>query len=194
MMLDNNLRNRIIEGDREAFDVLFRMFYSRLLGFAHSYVRDHFVAENIVQDAFLLLWDRHKTLRMDSNIPAWLLTVVKNNMINYINRQKKQMMVENIYASHAVRELDLRISSLKVCDPENMFSDEVEKIIRETIASLPEQAQKVVTMSRLEDLSNKEIAEELGITIKGVEYHITRSLKILRNKLKDYLLFFFFFF
>ncbi len=185
--------DRIIRGDRKAFDELFRAFYSRLLGFAKSYLKDEAVAENIVQDAFLLLWERRETLDPDSNIQAWLLTVVKNNTINHINRQKRKIQAESAFASRIVREFDLRISSLEACDPEHMFSAEVEQIIRETLEKLPEQCRKVISMSRFEEMSNKDIAEKLDISVKGVEYHITNALKKLRTELKDYLMFLLFF-
>ncbi len=191
--IDKSFSDRVIGGDRKAFDELFRMFYSRLLGFAKSYLKDEAVAENIVQDAFLLLWERRDTLRPDSNIQAWLLTVVKNNTINHINRLKRQAQVENTFANRITRELDLRIASLTACDPEYMFGSEVEQIIQKALDSLPEQCRKVITMSRFEDLSNKEIAEKLDITVKGVEYHITNALKKLRAELKDYLMLMLFF-
>ena len=192
-MFDADFESRILNGDRTAYDELFRNFYPRLLSFAKAYTRNNHVAENIVQDAFLLLWERRETLRPGSNSRAWMLTVVKNNTLNYINRQKRQIDIENTYASQITRELNLRIYSLKACDPENIFSKEVEAIIHKALQALPEQSRKVITMSRFEDMSNMEIAQKLNITVKGVEYHITRSLKFLRTELKDYLLFLLFF-
>jgi len=191
--MDAVINNQIILGNTKAFDNLFRMFYSRLLSFAQSYLRDTVVAENMVQDAFLLLWERREMLRQDSNIQAWLLTVVKNNILNYIERQKRQTKIENTYAERTIREMELRISSLKDCDPEYVFSAEVTEIIRKALSSLPEQCRKVIIMSRFDQMSNKEIAEKLNISVKGVEYHITNALKKLRLELKDYLLYLFFF-
>jgi RNA polymerase sigma-70 factor (ECF subfamily) len=190
--IDTTTYHKIIQGDAKAFDDLFRMFYSRLFSFAKSYLRDGVVAENIVQDAFLMLWERRETLKQDSNIQAWLLTVVKNNILNYIERQKRQARVEGIYVERIMRELELRISSLKDCDPEYLFSTEVAEIIWKALDSLPEQCRKVITMSRFDEMTNKEIAEKLNITVKGVEYHITNALKRLRLELKDYLFYLFF--
>lgn len=184
--------DKIIQGDTKAFDALFRMFYSRLLGFAQSYLRDKSIAENMVQDAFLLLWEKRETLRQDSNIRAWLLTVVKNNILNSIERQKIQTKIEGAYAERMTRELELRISSLRDCNPESVFSAEVSEIIRKALDDLPEQCRKVITLSRFDGRSNKEIAEQLNISVKGVEYHITNALKKLRLELKDYSLYLFF--
>jgi RNA polymerase sigma-70 factor (ECF subfamily) len=193
VIVDKDFNNRIIQGERKAFDELFRSYYSRLRSFAYAYLKDVAVAENIVQDAFLLLWQRHDTLLPDSNIQAWLLVVVKNNAISYINRLKRQAEVESAYAMTTIRDFDLRLISLKACDPEYMFSAEVEQIIRKALDALPEQCRKVITLSRFEDMSNREIAEKLGISVKGVEYHITNALKKLRLALKDYMLYLLFF-
>ena len=93
------------------------------------------------------------------------------------------------------RELDMRISTLEACNPEDIFSTEVQQIVTATLALLPEQTRRVFEMSRFENKTNKEIAEELQLTVKGVEYHITKALKALRENLKDYLpLFYFYFF
>jgi len=184
---------KIVQGDPKAFEDLFRLFYPRLLSFAQSYLRDKATAENIIQDAFLLLWERRETLRQNSNIRAWLLTVVKNNILNDIERQKRQAKIESVYAERISRELELRIATLKGCDPEYIFSAEVTEIIQKVLASLPEQCRRVITMSRFDEMTNKEIAEKLNITVKGVEYHITNALKKLRLELKDYLLYLLFF-
>jgi RNA polymerase sigma-70 factor (ECF subfamily) len=191
--IDKDFNKRIIQRDKRAFDELFRFFYARLYSFSKAYLKDDVSAENIVQDAFLLLWERCDTLRPDSNLQAWLLTVVKNNTINHINRLKRQAQAEQTYANRISRELDLRLASLTACDPEYLFGAEVEQIIQKALDALPEQCRKVITLSRFEDLSNKEIAEQLNISVKGVEYHITNALKKLRVELKDYLMFLLFF-
>jgi RNA polymerase sigma-70 factor (ECF subfamily) len=85
------------------------------------------------------------------------------------------------------REIDLRISTLESCNPDLLFSDEVRNLFEQSLASLPEQTRLIFTMSRHEDKSNKEIAQYFGITVKGVDYHIAKALKVLRINLKDYL-------
>ena len=91
-------------------------------------------------------------------------------------------------------ELDMRISMLESCDPEEVFTTEIQQIIRTTLANFPEQTQLIFEMSRFDNKSNKEIADELGLSVKSIEYHITKVLKALRISLKDYLPIFYFFF
>ena len=92
------------------------------------------------------------------------------------------------------RELQIRLSSMEACNPESIYSDEIQTIVDSTLATLPLLTQQIFKMSRFENKSVQEIASETSLTQKGVEYHITKSLKALRSSLKDYLPLFYFFF
>ena len=76
---------------------------------------------------------------------------------------------------------------MEACNPNDIFSKEIQSILTKTLDDLPLQTKRVFMMSRFEQKSGKEIAEELGITVKGVDYHIAKALKALRISLKDYL-------
>jgi RNA polymerase sigma-70 factor, ECF subfamily len=175
-------------GDNEAFNLLYRTYYKRLYNFACSYLKDDFVAGNIVQDTFLALWENREKIEPETNLPAYLLTIVRNKALNHFHRLTIKAKVEENVKSQASRELELRCATLEACNPEEMFHSDVENIIRKTLETLPEQCRKVITLSRFDGLSNKEIAAKLTISVKTVEFHITRGLKSLRENLKDYLL------
>lgn len=84
------------------------------------------------------------------------------------------------------KELALRISTLEACDPDKLFCDEIQALVQEAISELPPTSREVFILSRMKNLPNKEIALRLDISVKTVEFHITRSLKQLRVRLKDY--------
>lgn len=84
------------------------------------------------------------------------------------------------------KELALRISTLEACDPDKLFCDEIQALVQEAISELPPTSREVFILSRMKNLPNKEIALRLDISVKTVEFHITRSLKQLRVQLKDY--------
>ena len=84
-------------------------------------------------------------------------------------------------------ELAIRISNLEGCNPSYIFSQEIKSIMMKTLNQLPKQTQKVFIMCRFENKSGKEIAQMLGISVKGVDYHMNKALKELRIALKDYL-------
>ena len=160
-----------------------------MFNFANSYCRNEFVAGNIVQDTFMGLWENRENLEPEINLPAYLLTIVKNKALNHLNRLNIGAKVKEKVQSQALRELELRCSLLIACNPEEMFHSEVMKIIHETLDSLPNQCRKVIIKSRFDGLSQKEIASELNISLKAVEFHITKALKLLRKNLKDYLIY-----
>ena len=84
----------------------------------------------------------------------------------------------------AVRdEVQFRIDTLESCDPHALFEGDVRKILRDTLDALGKKTDRIFALSRFEGLTNKEIAEELGITEKAVEYHITKDLRALRISL-----------
>lgn len=181
------LAERLINGEELAFKEAFYQFYPGLLKFAESYLHDSYLAENMVQDAFIILWEKRKNLDIQSNVKAFLVTVIKNKSINQIEKSKNRLIIDNTINQMAVREADLNISTLRSLNPEELFTEEIMRIVEKAIQDLPEQTREVFKMSRYQGLSNQDIANKLDITAKGVEYHISRSLKILRTKLSDYL-------
>ena len=92
-----------------------------------------------------------------------------------------------VISSHNLRELDLRISTLKACEPDQIFNTEIQHIVNKTLQEMPEQSRKIFMLSRYQNLANKQIADSLDISLKTVEAHITKVLRILRLRLKDYL-------
>lgn len=184
---------RLINGEEMAFREIFYQLYPGLLKFAESYLYDRQLAENMVQEAFIILWEKRSNLDIQSNIKAFLVTIIKNKSINHIEKLKNRIKIENDVHQIQVRESNLNISSLRYLNPEELFTDEITEIVEKTIQELPEQTREVFIMSRRQGMTNLEIATRLDISIKGVEYHISKSLKSLRSKLSDYLPFIIYF-
>lgn len=149
------------------------------------------VAEDIATEALVKYWKL--TMSDESEVSeALLLTILKNKALDYLRHEAiHQTAIENLMEL-GNRELSIRISTLEACDPEEIFSAEIQEIIERTLQTLPEQTRKVFEMSRYDNKAVKDIADETGLTIKGVEYHITKSLKALRVSLKDYFPLFYF--
>lgn len=105
----------------------------------------------------------------------------------------KQQVITRI-SEKQNEELALRLSSLEDCNPNEIYSKEVMDIVQRTLQSTFEQTSRIFTLSRFGNKTNREIACELNISIKDVEYHISKSLKAFRKTLKDYLPLFYFFF
>ena len=176
-----------------SFNEIYTSYYKKSFFFAKSYVHDDLAAEDIASESLIKLWEKLKTEKIDYIEPL-LLTILKNKALDYLKHEEvKRTAFESMVDWHQ-QELSIRISTLDSCAPNEIFSDEVESIIRETLKLLPEQTRRIFLLSRFENKSNKEIAEQMGVSIKGVEYHISKALKALRITLKDYLPLFYFFF
>ncbi|GHU99235.1 DNA-directed RNA polymerase sigma-70 factor [Bacteroidia bacterium] len=166
------------------FTTLFNQHSRRFVDFAATYVgRD--AAEDIVMDAFLYYWERHDRLANDTNPPAYILTTVKHKCLNLLRSRKVQMEVKEKLAFQSARALDVRISTLEALDAEEIFSDRVRQALRNAIDSLPARARAIFIMSRIDEKTYREIAEQLSITVKSVEFELTKATRLLRAILKN---------
>lgn len=169
-----------------SFSGLYTQYYKRSFLFVKSYVRDDMVAEDIASEALIQLWETLKTETVNTPL-ALLTTILKNKALNYLKHQAIEWEAMEDISDKQIRDTSYRIATLQACNPEEMFSSEITRILEDTFASLPEQTRQIFIMSRYEQMSVKEIAETLHLAPKSVEYHITKSLKVLRIALKDYL-------
>ncbi len=169
--------------DVQQFNEIFREYRIRYVLFAKSYVKDEFTAEDIVMDALMSYWEKRHELTGINNLHAYILAIVKNRSLNYLEHRQTVMQAQEQISQHELRELDFRISTLRACEPEELFSEEIIAILEKTLQSLPEQSRRIFTLSRIENRSHKEIAVMTGISTKAVEFHITKALKALRVNL-----------
>lgn len=180
------LFEKIRKGDELAFKVIFNKYYSRLYYFIREFVSFDDIAENIVQDTFFTLWNKRNELKDGSNLNAYLFTVAKNNCLYKLRdqRYKQRLFIAN---SLDQNELEMNMEVLNTLDSSVYTFEEIERIIARTLDELPPQCKRVFILSRFEEKKNKEIAEELNISVKVVEKHISRGLKKFKESLKDYL-------
>ena len=170
----------------ERFNLLYKSSFNKVCNFACFYVRNKQASEDITMDAFLQLLETMKVESVD-NPMALLITIVKHKSLDYLKTQVRREDTKDDLIQWKQRELAIRISNLEGCNPSYIFSQEIKSIVMKTLNQLPEQTKKVFIMNRFENKSGKEIAQTLGISVKGVEYHISRALKEFRISLKDYL-------
>lgn len=172
----------------DLFTRFFQENQARFLSFAYSYIRDKAEAEDILMESMISLWENRDKWEKDSNLQALLLTIIKNKAFNYLAHEQVRLRAEEDINSHKQRELDLRISTLEACEPDTIFNSEIQHIVDKALSQMPEQSRHIFILSRYQNVPNRMIAEQLHISIKSVEFHITKALKILRAALKDYLI------
>ncbi|MBQ8529936.1 MAG: RNA polymerase sigma-70 factor [Parabacteroides sp.] len=179
--------------NRYSFDQLYFDYKSRFIRFACTYVGDETVAEDITVDSLIYYWENREKLASDSNVPAYILTVIKHKCLNYLQRLRRHEEAIEYLKDCDTWELNLRIATLEACNPEKLFSNELQSLVAKALKELPEQTREIFIRSRYRNQSHKEIAAALGISVKTVEFHITKALKVLRVVLKDYFFLFLFF-
>lgn len=163
------------------FDELFRLYSKPLFYYAAKFVDDE-AARDIVQDTFEKIWTDHSII-IHHSLNALLFTMVRNNCLHFLEKLKVQS--KYLESSRIIlKEEELRFY---MEDRESMIELELGQKLNEVLENLPERCRKIFMMSRFEDRKNKEIAEELQISVKAVEKQITKALAVIRIELKDYL-------
>ncbi len=173
--------------DLEIFDSLFLHYRQRLVRFAVTYLADEAAAEDIVMESFMGYWERHSSLAPGTNPAAYIMASVRNRCLNHLRDEAVRRRVREDIQSTGYRYLQSRIETLEVCDPERIFSQEAEQIVRKTLESLPENVRRAFEMSRFDGMTHKRIAVELDIPQRTVEFFISKAMTLLRASLKDYL-------
>lgn len=175
---------QLAKGDSLAFSQLVNVYHERLMHFAWHYLNNREIAKDVVQDVFSIVWEDHQKFLDVKNLSSWLFTLTKNQCLKKIEYlQVRQKHATNLQ----YRQLKLMQDSLSELDTSPLIFNEINTIIQQTMAKLSPQSQRIFELSRFENKKNREIAEELNISIKTVEAGITKSLKLLRPALQQYL-------
>lgn len=169
------------------FGRLFSEYNPRFVEVAVRYVRDKAIAQDLVSDSFMAFWEERERLSEGVNVPAYILTVVKNKCLNYLHARLRHLQIEKNLHSTRQRLIESDIHSLTACNPEELIAQEMTAILHRAIDRMPEMTRRVFTGSRYEDKSYKEIASELNIAFTHVNFEMRRALKILREEFKDYI-------
>lgn len=160
----------------KAFTNFYNQFFKKLLLIADKYVKETPIAEEIVQDVFLKIWENPENLEKITSIKSYLYRCVINASINYVNRQK------NIDEHHKKLSSSITEEHLIELDEEN----ELIILLHQEIDKLPAQCKKIFKLNRFEHLKYKEIAILLQLSERTVENHIANALKILRKSLLEH--------
>lgn len=179
--------------DENKFNSLYVKYYKKAFLFTKSYVHDEPVAEDIVAESFINLWKKLKLEAIDYS-DYLLLSILRNNALNYLKHEAIKNETIHSLTKISQRELEIRVSALEACIPEEIFFKDAKEIITKTLKGLPKQTRHIFILSRFQYKENKEIAKILNLSEKSIEYHISKALKALRISLKDYLPLFFLFF
>lgn len=167
-------------GDSKALEELFHRTFPRLVDFASKITKDAQVAEDILQDVFIKVWEKKGEIE-SLNIEGYLFRMVRNQCLDYIRFVK--VIGEKDIELNSIRKFEelYRIDFVRD-EPYLLIQEELKKQIEETIDSLPPRCREVFVLSKIEGLKNREIAEQLQINIKNVERHLARAAQTFKER------------
>jgi len=184
-LAENYLIESIKGGDQKSFELLFKSYYSSLCKYARNIVHNESTAEDLVMDIFVKIWESPAKLVITASISGYLYQCVHNHCINYMTRKHKQF---SELSAETIEKLNVLIPEDKSADPIMSINIiELSKRIEQSIGYLPAECRKIFILSRLEELSHKEIAGKLGISENTVKVQIYRALQKLHLLLKEFL-------
>lgn len=167
-----------------ALDALFKRFYKPLRMYAFRIINNMDLAEDIVQDTFFEVWVKRETIQFDGAVKSYLFKSVYNRSINVLN--KKYQNKECALDSDSENDILDQYTAANIQNSEqSLLLKELEAEIASFIATLPPQCQKIFMLSRSYGLKNREIAEQLNISIKAVEKQINKALFGLKAYLSE---------
>jgi RNA polymerase sigma-70 factor, ECF subfamily len=178
---DQDLLSLVRKDDVEFLKILFRLYYDRLCMYALTFVKIPDIAEEVVQETFVRLWENREEIRINHSIRAYIYRSVHNNCINYLKkcevlrRHSKEVADEIIYHN----EIALRNFDNEILD--KLVAEETEKKLERALEELPPQARKIFIMSRFDQKSYDEIASALKISVNTVKTQMRRTLARLKE-------------
>jgi RNA polymerase sigma-70 factor (ECF subfamily) len=168
----NQLNERTLES-------LFLAHFTGLCQFAVGYVKDHEVAKEIVQDAFVNLWVKRNTIDLSKPVKSYLSTTVRNRCLNYLRDHQKfssdLLALENLSAETIYDQ------------PDKLVEADIHAQITRAIEELPGKCREIFKLSRNQNLKYQQIADELQISVKTVETQMSKALQHMRLRLAEYL-------
>jgi RNA polymerase sigma-70 factor (family 1) len=165
---------KIEQNGKSWFKEVFDKNYQYILNYLFYLSGDMELSEDLVQDVFLQLWEKRAEVK-EETLKSYLFTIAKNCFLKNIRRQKYDLKFRSTYFEKIENESPGYILELK----------EFDERLQQAIASLPEKSRVVFLMNRIDDITYREIAEKLGVTVKAVEKQMSRALMILRQKLGE---------
>jgi RNA polymerase sigma-70 factor (ECF subfamily) len=174
-----HLLERIRAGDSDAFDAVFRANYAALVGSAERILGRRDVAEEIVQDVMLELWRRRETLAVEDSLRGYLFRATRNRSLNHLRHGAIEKRAEPELAASRAESGSSAHAAL--------VEEEIDVAVKRAVADLPARCREVFELSRVHGLRDSEIATTLGISVKTVEAQMGKALRILRERLAQWL-------
>jgi RNA polymerase sigma-70 factor (ECF subfamily) len=173
------------KGNERGFEFYFKRDYNAIVGFCMQFLGDYDKSKSVAQDSFIKLWQNRDKVNSHNGIKSFLYIAAKTGCLNVLRHRK----IIITYKDNKLNELEnkLKLDVLESIRSNPLMITELETLIHTSIGELPDKCKDIFIKKRVELKKNKEIAEELQISVKAVEANMTRALKKLRINLSMYM-------
>lgn len=172
---DTELFHRIQKGDEKAFTIAYELYNKLIYVLSYRYLMDEERAKDVVQYVFVKLWEYRAELNIEISLKNFLFTMAKNYILNLIRNENTALEKQYEIAQQVLGYEDDLVEKLERREQMSLFY--------QALAKLPEQKKRICVMKIREEMSNKEIAERLNVSINTVKTHYAEALKLLRREL-----------
>jgi RNA polymerase sigma-70 factor (ECF subfamily) len=183
-MGNNQLNIRLKEGSPAAFEELFKQTFPRMLGYCRLFIHDQAQANDLVQDCFLRLWEKRQTIDPRQSVESLLFVMLRNRCLNHLRDQKNELIekkISNLEENELQHLYQLDFTGRE----EKSIEEQLIEAIRESVEELPEKRRLVFIKAKIEGKKNKDVAEELGISVKAVEKHLHQAKEQIRKEMLE---------
>ncbi len=179
MEAEINLIHQLNTGNELVFEKVFKQYFKALQNYAYTILNDLDVAEEMVQNVFLKIWEKREKLPQDANIGSYLYKSVYHESLNWLRHEKVKFSHQEHTLYSMKNETDNTADRIKM--------KQLEEHLQKALNDLPQQCRTIFQMSRFDELRYREIADELGISVKTVENQMGKALRLMRLKLVEFL-------
>jgi len=183
--LEQHFIKRLKSGDKTVFDMLYSHYYSTMVRIAHDILHDTGLAEEVVQDIFVKLWENCSTLSINSSLSAYIIKMVRNRSIDCLKAKARK--IDTVSIDQSEIQAKLHEMGMDTTIEEELFSTPLEIAFQHTLEQLPAQCRQIFILNRLDGYSNKEISDMLQISVSTVKTQISRALQKLTASLQPFL-------
>jgi len=177
MFSEKQLVEKLKQSDTVAYESLYLLYVQRLYGFVLRMAKSPELAEDVVQDIFVKLWENRQQLDPEQSFKSYIFTMAKNQLLNFIKRKAHESRIVNEILAHVPR--GSRPSDNMILE------NEIQHLLDEALSSLPPQRKLIFELCRIQGLTYKQAAEQLGLSDSTINSQMVKAIKTVKEFLKE---------
>ncbi len=187
--LEEDLIEGLRNGNTSVFKYIFQLYYKPLFTYAQTIVKYTYLAEELVQESFLRIWENRSNILITSSLKSYLYQCIHNNCVNFIKKEKTNTIRTTAWIDDVLLHAEMALMNYSEDILDKIISDELEHYLKIHIGELPPQCREIFEMSREQHFTYPEIATKLGVSINTVKTQMFRALDKLKEAQKKFIIF-----